>query len=293
MSLRSPWLGELPERLLVGTSSFSSEDWRDVFYPSGLAPADRLSYYATCFPTVEIDATFYAMPAATMLSNWFRRTPDGFLFALKVPREITHDAALEGADAATAILLDRTAQLGDKLAALLLQFPYVAKGADAAEYADGRRFLARLAAFLDRWAGAAPWVVEVRNAGWLEGPLLPLLRQYRIPLALTAYYTMPTLGRLLARDIDPLTGPFAYVRFIGDRGRIERRIDQQIAAGEKTRRFDEIVLDRDAELRNWVENLLAVVTRVRTLVYFNNHYAGFGPGSARRFAELWREIHAP
>ena len=64
-----------------------------------------------------------------------------------------------------------------------------------------------------------------------------------------------------------------------------------MASGEKQRQFDEILVDRESELRGWVEGLLPVITRMPTLVYFNNHYAGVGPGSARQFADLWREIH--
>lgn len=289
--MRSRWLEELPEHLLVGTSSYSSNDWAGVFYPDGLPAAERLSYYATQFPTVEVDATFYRCPSPTMVSNWHRRTPDTFRFALKVPREITHELALVDTDAATAEFIDRAALLGDKLSALLLQFPYHPKGEDPDEYAHGRQFTQRLATWLDRWGGHAPWAVEIRNGGWLRPQLIELLRQHRVPLALTAYYTFPPLPRLQRSDLDLLTGPFAYVRFIGNRHRLERKIATLIQETEKTRQFDQLVEDKADELRSWIEALLAVVTRVPTLAYFNNHYAGFGPGSARLFSRLWQEIH--
>ena len=134
-------------------------------------------------------------------------------------------------------------------------------------------------------------MVEIRNAGWLRPPLLALLREHQVPLALTAYYTMPSLAALQARDLDVLTGPFAYVRFIGDRRRIDRRIEAAIAAGERTRPFESLIWDREDDLRSWIDALLEVVATRRTLVYFNNHYGGFGPGSAAMFARLWREIH--
>ncbi|MBI2298073.1 MAG: DUF72 domain-containing protein [Armatimonadetes bacterium] len=289
--MRSPWQEELPEHLLVGTSSFSSDDWDGVFYPTGLPPGERLGFYAAQFPTVEVDATFYRMPSRSQCETWARRTPDSFRFCLKAPQEITHEAGLTGADALIAELLDVTAAMGEKRAGLLLQFPYVAKGKDATEYEHGDRFRKALEAWLERWAGSGPWAVEIRNSTWLRPGLLALLRHHGVPLALTAYYTMPSLARMQHQGLDPVTGPFAYVRFLGDRRRIDEKIDGLIAAGRKEARFNEIVEDREDEMRSWVEALLAVLTRVPVRVYFNNHYAGFGPASARRFAELWREIH--
>lgn len=289
--MRSDWLCDLPANLLVGTSSFSSDDWSGVFYPVDLPAGERIGYYSTQFPTVEIDSSFYGMPSPGMVAGWKSKTPDGFVFALKVPREITHDRELDQVDAATAAFVDVTGGLGERRGPLLLQFAYVAKGRDAVEYETGQRFLDRLAGWLDRWAGAADWVVEVRNSKWLDRPLLGLLREHAVPLALTAYYTMPSLGRLQALELDPLTGPFAYVRFLGDHRRIDEKIEHLIASGRKSRRYDELVEDREHELRGWVDSLLPVLARMRTFAFFNNHFAGFGPGSARMFAELWREIH--
>ncbi len=285
------WLPDLPGNLVLGTSSFSWDDWDGVFYPAGLPAAERIGWYAREFPAVEVDATFYRMPTRKMVSSWALKTPETFTFALKVPQSITHEAGLEGTEAAVAELLDVTSLLGPRRGPLLLQFPYVAKGQDAAEYETGSRFLHRLAEWLDRWAGAADWVVEVRNATWLGPKLLELLRRHRVPLALTAYYTMPSLTRLQRRELDVLTGDFAYVRFLGDRRRIDERIDALLATGDKQHRFDSLIWDREAELREWAAALLPVVVRMRTWCFSNNHYAGFGPGTARQFARLWREVH--
>lgn len=289
--MNQPWLPVVPANLVLGTSSFSWADWNGVFYPDGLPEAERIGFYARWFPAVEVDATFYRMPSRAMISSWRAKTPDHFRFALKVPQQVTHEHGLAHSDAAVAELLEVTDGLGERRGPLLLQFPYVAKGADAREYETGQRFLADLAAWLPRWAEAADWVLEVRNAAWLRGPLLDLLRQYQVPLALTAYYTMPSLARLQEQGVDPVTGPFAYVRFLGDRRRIDERLDTLLAAGEIEQRFGQLIWDRERELRQWVDRLLPIVARMRTWAFFNNHYAGFGPGSARMFAELWREIH--
>lgn len=289
--MRSAWLDELPNHLVVGTSSFSWDEWTGVFYPPGLSAGDRIAFYATQFPAVEIDATFYAMPRAAMVANWARKTPDGFRFALKAPQAITHERQLVGTDTLTAEFLAVTAALGPRRGPLVLQFPYHAKAADAAEYRHGTAFRERLAAWLERWAGHGDWVVEVRNRTWLESGLLDLLRAWRVPLALTAYTTMPSLSQLQRDGVDALTGEFAYVRFLCDRRQLDAALAEKVAAGEKGPGFDALILDREPALRGWVEALLPVVTRMRTWCFFNNHYAGFGPGSARLFSRLWHQIH--
>ena len=69
----------------VGTSSFTAAGWETSFYPAGMKPADYLTYYATKFDTVEVDSTYYRTPAVSTVQRWRTKTPDGFIFALKVP----------------------------------------------------------------------------------------------------------------------------------------------------------------------------------------------------------------
>src|SRR5579883_121295 len=80
--------------LLLGTSSFTAEGWEKSFYPKGTEARDYLSYYATQFPAVEVDATFYRIPALSTVKGWYTKTPTDFLFALKAPQEITHEKVL-------------------------------------------------------------------------------------------------------------------------------------------------------------------------------------------------------
>src|SRR5262245_7662818 len=87
---------ELPQGvpLYLGTSSWSSEDWRGTIYPADAKAADFLTHYAKQFSTVEIDMTFYRIPTPAMISAWNQRTPDGFRFAAKIPQVITHEKVL-------------------------------------------------------------------------------------------------------------------------------------------------------------------------------------------------------
>src|SRR5437016_9564982 len=70
----------------LGTSSFTATGWKGSFHPKGLRPADYLSYYAQQFDTVEIDSTFYATPKVSVVRSWNAKTPEGVLFAAKVPQ---------------------------------------------------------------------------------------------------------------------------------------------------------------------------------------------------------------
>ena len=83
--------------LHLGTQGFAFDDWVGPFYPPGTAKSAYLEAYARAFSTVEIDSTFYAAPRASVVEGWVRRTPDGFRFAAKFPKLITHDKKLDGA----------------------------------------------------------------------------------------------------------------------------------------------------------------------------------------------------
>jgi uncharacterized protein YecE (DUF72 family) len=181
-------------------------------------------------------------------------------------------------------------RLGDKLGPILAQFAYVAKRADAGEYATGDSFRGRLAAFLDRWPRDRKLAVEVRNAGWVAPPLLDLLRERGIALALSAYYTMPAPEKLYSGP-DPNTAAWSYVRFIGDHKTMDAAVAKLKDEGKRAGAWSELAVDRSAEMKRW-----AAVLKSRAagpvLAYFNNHYAGFAPDSARLFRELWDQVPA-
>jgi len=280
----------LPGRLAVGTSSFSSKDWTDVFYPSHLQPADYLTYYATRFDTVEIDATWHAMPAARTVQGWADKVPESFVFSLKVPKQITHTKYLEGCEFDWQRFLSLIEPLGEKRGPLLFQFPYVAKGKDAAEYASGDDFRRRLAAFLPLLPADGSYVVEVRNEKWLREPLFDLLAAHEtVSLAVTAYFTMPQPDRwrqlLARRDL-----PLGYVRFLGHHRRMDKLVQERQQATGKQGAWNELVVDRRAETRRWIEVIRELLDRdLDVFAYFNNHFAGFAPGSIELFLQLWQQ----
>jgi uncharacterized protein YecE (DUF72 family) len=84
--------------ILLGTSAFTANGWEGSFYPQGMQSRDFLSYYATQFATVEVDSTFYGCPSARTVNNWAARTPEDFIFSVKIPQAITHEKALVDCD---------------------------------------------------------------------------------------------------------------------------------------------------------------------------------------------------
>jgi uncharacterized protein YecE (DUF72 family) len=240
--------------LRVGTSSWSSHDWRGPLYPEGAEPESFLAHYATHFDTVECDATFYRIPSAKTVDGWRDRTPPGFLIAAKLPQEITHEKGLLNCAAPLREFLLAMERLGEKLGPIVAQFAYVAKGKDADEYATGASFRARLAPFLTLWPKERALAVEVRNATWIAPPLLDLLRERGITLALSAYYTMPAPEKLFAGP-DPRTTDLTYVRFIGDHKKMDALVAQLRADGKRAGDWSALAVDRTSELARWVAAL--------------------------------------
>ncbi len=74
----------------IGTSGWSYEHWRGVFYPEDLGRGKELEHYTTVFDTVELNASFYGLPQQKTAQGWHERTPDEFLFAVKGNRYISH-----------------------------------------------------------------------------------------------------------------------------------------------------------------------------------------------------------
>jgi uncharacterized protein YecE (DUF72 family) len=109
--------------LLVGTSGWQYQDWRGAFYPDRLPAAKWLEHYATRFPTVENNGTFYRLAAAGTFDSWRARTPPGFLMAVKASRYLTHVRRLRDPAEPVGRLLGVAIHLRERLGPVLLQLP--------------------------------------------------------------------------------------------------------------------------------------------------------------------------
>jgi uncharacterized protein YecE (DUF72 family) len=257
--------------IYLGTSAFTASGWEGSFYPKGMKPADYLTYYATKFDSVEVDSTFYRTPAASTVSGWARKTPQHFIFAVKVPQEITHEKILVDADDDFKHFVETMDLLGPKLGPMLLQFPYFNRSV----FTSGTQFLARLKPFLKKLPKDHRFAVEIRNKAWLTPDFAELLREHGVALALQDQSWMPEPW---AYGFDPITTDWTYVRWLGDRKGIEKL----------TKTWDKTIVDRKAQLTSWVDFLQPIKRRgVTIFAYANNHYSGHGPATVAQFLKLW------
>jgi uncharacterized protein YecE (DUF72 family) len=152
-------------QMLAGTSGYSYKEWLGHFYPEKLPASAMLRYYAERFATVEINNTFYRMPAEAMLARWSEEVPEDFAFTLKAPRRITHDKRLREAESDVTEFVRRAAALGDKLGVLLFQLPPYLK-----------KDLSLLRDFLAVLPSDKRVAFEFRSASWHDEEVYEALR---------------------------------------------------------------------------------------------------------------------
>lgn len=198
----------------MGTSGYSYKEWKGNFYPEKLPAAEMLRFYAGQLGTVEINHTFYRMPAENVLQQWAAAVPPEFQFALKLNQKITHIQKLKGsADTLKRFLeVASVLQEGNHLGPILVQVPPAFK-ADAAV----------LDAFLQLRPPAFRFAFEVRHASWHTPEVYDLLRGHDTALVLAETDTQS--------PPEALTAGFVYVRL-----RREEYTPRQLASWRQ--RFD-------------------------------------------------------
>lgn len=233
--------------LYLGTIGWSYSFWKGKLYPTKTAPKNFLSHYALQFRTVEVDSTFYRIPTVQTVENWRKQTPNGFLFSFKFPQLITHIKMLHDCQAETEAFLSRADLLGDKLGALLLQFPpsFTSKHQPT------------LTAYLRSLPKGHRYVVEVRHKSWLNPDFYSFLREHHVALAWTDSQFVPETGEA--------TADFIYVRWEGDRATVNGTLGK-------------IEADQTANLRSWARKLRGYMEVGREVFgYFGKYYSGYPP----------------
>ncbi len=210
----------------IGISGWNYPRWRGVFYPAGLRHRDELAFASREVDTIEVNASFYSLLRPESVLRWRRETPQGFVFAVKGSRFITHMKRLVGVDVALAnFFASGVLALGEKLGPVLWQLPPQMRF-DAARLTD---FLQRLprttteAAVLARShdarvAGRAyleppahrpmRYALEVRHPSFRDPAFVALLRRQRVALCVS-----DSAGRY--PDFEDVTAGFVYVRLHG------------------------------------------------------------------------------
>jgi uncharacterized protein YecE (DUF72 family) len=231
--------------IVVGCSGWNYADWRTPVYND--APSRRwLELYAERFDTVEVNSTFYRLPAKRSVARWAEQVPTGFCFAVKVSRYLTHVRRLHGVHEGAARLLERLEPLQDagKLGPLLWQLPETFTRDDE-----------RLEEALEALPHGLRHCIEFRHPSWFCEPVYRRLRQAGVALVIADHPKR-------AFQSHELTARWAYVRFhMGRRGR----------GGNYSH----------AELESWASRLRCWSHRRRTYAYFNNDWQAFAPRNAR------------
>lgn len=242
--------------LRLGTQGWNYPAWVGPFYPEGTRPVDFLRTFARAFSVVEIDSTFYAIPPSSTVRGWASRVPEQFVFACKLPQEITHTRRFVGCGDLLAAFVERMRELGPRLGPILIQC-----GPDFSP-SEGRA----LASFLELLPPDLRFAIEFRQAAWVRRRVLELLRTHRVAMALSD-------GRWIPRDwllklCEHPTADFAYLRWMGP----DRTIED----------YSHLQVDRSAELDAWARMIPVLQSQVREVFGFvNNHFAGHAPASVR------------
>ena len=248
----------------IGCSGWSYTAWKGPFYPPNLESSEWLRYYSQKFDYVEIDSSFYKIPNQFMIKNWDRKTPDNFRFAAKFPKIITHDKHLVDVKEEVELFLKVMEPLREKTLALLIQLP------PSMEIIPGLEGLRQLVPLLD---SKFRYAVEVRHQSWFQDLAYNFFANNNLCMVwsqLAGIRTPPIV-----------TTDFLYVRFIGDRS-----IDEN--------NFGKIQKDRVLEMSKWARRVKRVEEEKKkenkelslAMIAANNHYAGFGPGTANMFRKM-------
>jgi uncharacterized protein YecE (DUF72 family) len=229
----------------VGCSGWNYPHWRERVYPKGLPQRAWLEHYATLFDTVEVNNTFYRLPARSAVAGWVERTPADFVLTVKASRYLTHIKRLTDLESGVARFYDAIGPLvgSGKLGPVLWQLP-----------GNFHRSDERLASALERLPPGRH-CFEFRHPSWFVPEVYDLLRDRDVALVIGDDPKRPF-------QTHELTTGWTFVRF--HRGRRGRN-------GNYSR----------TELEEWKRRIAAWRSEVDVYAYFNNDWEGYAVANAR------------
>jgi uncharacterized protein YecE (DUF72 family) len=235
----------------IGCSGWNYQHWRNgVFYPPRLPPRRWLDFYAERFDTVEINMTFYRLPRETAVANWVRESPEGFLFAVKMSRYVTHIKRLRDLPPSLELFYSRIQPLVDtpKFGPVLWQLP-----------GNFHRDDERLAQALELLPPGRH-CFEFRHESWFVPEVYELLRAHGVALVIGDTPERPFQAHELTAD-------WTFVRFHrGTRGRYSNY--------------------SRAEIEEWAPRLAGWAETGDVYVYFNNDWNGYAVRNAAYLQKL-------
>lgn len=249
----------LEGKLRIGASGYSYPDWTGVFYPKGLPQRDFLKYYATQFPVVEINATYYRIPPPKSFEIMAAKTPSHFMFVVKGHQDMTHHYSRDRSVYASFLDAVRPLEDAGKFDGVLLQFPFA--------FRNEPRERDHLAFLRESLPGMRVWV-EFRHESWSKKSVMEYLRSLSLGYCSVDEPRLPGLMPPVA----VATGDTGYVRFHG------RNAATWWNGGH--RRYDWEYTE--SELGEWLDRIRQLAAETdKTYVFFNNCYMGRAVKSAR------------
>ncbi len=249
----------------IGCSGWNYDDWRDgAFYPPRCPPRRWLAFYAERFGTVELNASFYRLPRRAAAERWAQETPDGFTFAVKVSRYVTHVKRLQDAGRHLDLLLERIEPLerARKLGPLLWQLPPTFKR-------DDERLAGALADLPRRFRHA----FEFRHESWFAPDVMDILRAHDVALVIA---DRPEIRSFQTQE---LTTDFVYLRFHHGRGRRGNYSHNEL------REWAHAIRGWAGGPPTWGQTPSGR-TAGQVFAYFNNDWEAFAPDNAATLARL-------
>jgi uncharacterized protein YecE (DUF72 family) len=237
-------------RCFIGTSGWSYRHWRGPFYPTAMAKgADQLGWYALRFDTVEVNGTFYRLIETDTFRRWREATPEGFVFACKGSRYLTHMKRLKDAEQGVGRFFERVEALDDKLGPIVFQLP--------GRFKPDRE---RLRGFVKGLPKGHRYAFEFRDPRWFEPEILELLSRHDVALCLYEF-----AGAHAPLEV---TAGFVYIRLHGPGGAYQGSYDDQA-------------------LRTWAKRIDGWAKKgLDVYCYFDNDDRGFAPKNALRLHEM-------
>lgn len=251
----------------IGCQGWNYADWitkaggESIFYPRGTKSNEMLSVYSEVFDSIEVDSTFYAIPALSAIENWYKKTPENFTFALKMPQEITHEHALrEPCFPILEEFCERALVLKEKLESVLVQLP--------PQFEANKNNASALRQFLAKLPKNIRFAIEFRNRDWMIDWTFEELEKNSVALCLVEGNWIPR--EMFFQAIEKLEAKFSYIRFMGER---------DLAS------FDAVVRPQDTNLQIWNDELKRLKAK-DLFVCFSNFYEGFAVASANKMLEI-------
>ncbi len=236
----------------IGTSGWSYPHWQHNFY-QGIAKKQWLSYYATQFNSIEINATFYRQQSRATFERWAAQVPDDFRFAIKGHRYLTHNLKLSKADQPLQRQRAQAQGLGNKLAVVLWQLPHNLK--------KNIKRLQDFSSALQMWQETRH-AIEFRHSSWFDDEVADCLNEHRIAVCQSDAVDWPYWDRV--------TTDLVYVRLHG-------HVRTYVSS------YDENALCE------WAQQCQQWLQQHDVYLYFDNDAEAAAPKNALRLIELLKQ----